>query len=141
MSTSMEDFNTQIIDEFRGNAGVVGGMFEGMPLLLLHSTGAKSGQERLHPLAYYADDARYAVFGSKGGAPTHPAWYHNLKANPEARIEVGTESFDVTASEATGEERDRIYRAQAERHPQFAEYERNTDRTIPVIVLTLKQGG
>jgi deazaflavin-dependent oxidoreductase (nitroreductase family) len=138
MSTSMEDFNTQIIDEFRGNAGVVGGMFEGMPLLLLHSTGAKSGQERLNPLAYYDDGGRYAIFGSKGGAPTNPAWYFNLKANPEARIEVGTESLDVTASEATGEERDRIYRAQAERHPQFAEYEQNTDRTIPVIVLTPK---
>jgi deazaflavin-dependent oxidoreductase (nitroreductase family) len=136
VSTSMEDFNTQIIDEFHANDGVVGGMFEGMPLLLLHSTGAKSGQVRVHPLAYYADGDRYAVFGSKGGAPTNPAWYHNLKANPEASIEVGTETFAVTASEATGEERDRIYRAQAERHAQFADYERNTERTIPVIVLT-----
>src|ERR1700742_1163918 len=132
----MEDFNTQIIDEFHANEGVVGGMFEGMPLLLLHSTGAKSGQVRVHPLAYYADGDRYAIFGSKGGAPINPAWYHNLKANPDASIEVGTETFAVTAAEATGAERDRIYRAQAELHPQFADYGRNTERTIPVMVLT-----
>jgi deazaflavin-dependent oxidoreductase (nitroreductase family) len=141
MSTSMDDFNTQIIDEFRANRGVVGGMFDGMPLLLLHTTGAKSGAERLHPLAYYEDDGRYAVFGSKGGAPTNPAWYYNLKANPHAQVEIGTDTFEVTANEATGAERDRIYRAQAERHPQFADYERNTERTIPVVVLTPRRAG
>jgi deazaflavin-dependent oxidoreductase (nitroreductase family) len=139
MSTSMEDFNAQIIDEFRSNEGVVGGMFEGMPLLLLHSTGAKSGEVRLNPLAYYDDGGSYAIFGSKGGAPTNPAWYYNLKANPEARVELGTDTFEVTAAEATGAERDRIYDAQAKLHPQFADYERNTERTIPVVVLTPKQ--
>jgi deazaflavin-dependent oxidoreductase (nitroreductase family) len=139
MSTSIPpDFNQQIIEEFRSNAGVVGGMFEGMTLLLLHDTGAKSGKAHTHPLAYYGDDGRYMIFASKGGAPTDPAWYHNLKAHPEARIEVGTDAFDVTATELTGDERDRVFRAQAERAPQFADYEKNTTRKIPVIALTPK---
>ena len=141
MSTSLPpDFNAQIIDEFRANEGRVGGMFEGMTLLLLHDTGAKSGKSHIHPLVYHGEDGRYVIFASKGGAPTNPAWYHNLKAYPDARIEVGTEHFDVTATELTGEERDRIFRAQAQRAPQFAEYEKNTDRRIPVIALTPKQG-
>jgi deazaflavin-dependent oxidoreductase (nitroreductase family) len=139
MSTSIPpDFNQQIIEEFRSNAGVVGGMFEGMTLLLLHDKGAKSSQTHIHPLAYYGDDGRYMIFASKGGAPTNPAWYHNLKAHPDARIEVGTDAFDVTASELTGEERERVFRAQAERAPQFADYEKNTTRKIPVIALTPK---
>ncbi len=140
MSTSMDDFNTQIMDEFHSNAGVVGGMFDGMTLLLLHSTGAKSGQTRVQPLVYHGEDGRYLVFASKGGAPTNPAWYHNLKANPDARIEVGTETFDVTASELTGSERDEAFREQAQRAPQFADYEKNTERQIPVIALTPKPG-
>jgi deazaflavin-dependent oxidoreductase (nitroreductase family) len=140
MSTSIPpDFNAQIIDEFHANKGVVGGMFEGMTLLLLHDRGAKSGTTHTHPLAYYGDNGRYVIFASKGGAPTNPAWYHNLKAHPEVRIEVGTETFDVTATELTGEERERVFRAQAERAPQFAEYEKNTKRTIPAIALTPKQ--
>ena len=140
MSTPLPpDFNAQIIEEFRGNEGRVGGMFDGITLLLLHDTGAKSGKSHTHPLAYHGDDGRYVIFASKGGAPTNPAWYHNLKAHPDASIDVGTETIDVTASELTGEERNRIFRAQAERVPQFAGYEKNTDRTIPVIALTPKQ--
>jgi deazaflavin-dependent oxidoreductase (nitroreductase family) len=141
MSTSLPpDFNAQIIDEFRANEGRVGGMFEGMTLLLLHDTGAKSGKPYIHPLVYHGEDGRYVVFASKGGAPTNPDWYHNLKAHPDVSIEVGTETLDVAASELTGEERDRIFRAQAERAPQFADYEKNTDRRIPVISLTPKPG-
>jgi deazaflavin-dependent oxidoreductase (nitroreductase family) len=137
MSTSPNDFNAQIIDEFHANEGRVGGMFEGMPLLLLHHTGARSGQSRINPLAYLEDDGRYVVFASKGGAPTNPDWYHNLKANPEVTIEVGTETIPAQATEATGDERDRLYGAQRERVPQFAEYEQQTGgRTIPVIVLS-----
>lgn len=136
MSTSPADFNAKIIDEFRANEGRVGGMFESMPLLLLHHTGARSGASRINPVAYLEDDGRYVIIASKGGAPSHPAWYHNLKANPQASIEVGTRTIDVTAGEAEGEERERLYRAQAQRFPQFADYEQKTNRTIPVIVLT-----
>ena len=136
MSTSPADFNAQIIEEFHANEGRVGGMFEGGTLLLLHHTGAKSGESRVNPLAYQADGGRYVIFASKAGAPTHPAWYHNLKAQPHVKIEVGTDTIDVVASEATGEERERLYRTQAERIPQFADYEQKTERVIPVIVLT-----
>jgi deazaflavin-dependent oxidoreductase (nitroreductase family) len=139
MSTSLPpDFNEQVIEEFRSNAGVVGGMFEGMALLLLHDQGAKSGKAYIHPLVYHAEDGRYFIFASKGGAPENPAWYHNLKAHPDARIEVGTETIDVTATELTGEERDRVFRAQMERAPQFADYEKKTSRTIPVLALIPK---
>lgn len=136
MSSSPNDFNVQVIEEFRSNEGHVGGMFEGMPLLLLHHTGARSGAARINPLAYYQDGARYAVFASKGGGPTNPDWYHNLRAHPEVTIEVGTETIPVVASEATGEERERIYRAQAERVPQFGEYQEKAGRVIPVVLLT-----
>jgi deazaflavin-dependent oxidoreductase (nitroreductase family) len=135
---SMADFNTQVINEFRENSGQVGGMFEGMPLLLLHHTGAKSGEDRIAPLAYMEDDGRFAIFASKGGAPENPAWYHNLLAHPDTRVEIGQETIEVTASEAQGEERDRIYTTQAERVPQFADYEKNTPRKIPVVLLTPK---
>jgi deazaflavin-dependent oxidoreductase (nitroreductase family) len=134
---SMNDFNAQIIEEFHANDGVVGGPFEGMPLLLLHHTGAKSGTSYTNPLAYRRDGDRYAVFASKAGAPTNPDWYYNLKANPEVTVEVGTEKLSAVASEAEGEERDRIYAAQARDRPVFAEYEQKTGgRTIPVILLT-----
>jgi deazaflavin-dependent oxidoreductase (nitroreductase family) len=137
MSTSPTDFNAKIIEEFHANEGRVSGVFEGLPLLLLHHTGAKSGKSRVNPLAYQSDDGRYVVFASKAGAPTNPDWYHNLKAQPNVEIEVGTETIDVIASEATGEERDRLYRTQAERVPQFAEYEQKAEgRVIPVMVLT-----
>lgn len=133
---SMADFNTQVINEFRENDGQVGGMFESMPLLLLHHRGAKSGTDRVSPLAYREDGGRYAVFASKGGAPEHPAWYFNLLAHPEARIEVGGETIEVVASVAEGEERDRIYAEQASQVPQFGEYEQKTSRKIPVVLLT-----
>jgi deazaflavin-dependent oxidoreductase (nitroreductase family) len=136
MSTSPADFNAQIIEEFRANEGRVGGMFEGATLLLLHHTGAKSGKSRTNPLGYLSDKGRYVIFASKAGAPTNPDWYHNLKADPNVTIEVGTDTIQVVASEATGDERDRLYRTQAERVPQFAEYEKQTERVIPVIVLT-----
>ncbi len=136
MSTSPTDFNAKIIEEFRANEGRVGDMFEGMPLLLLHHTGAKSGKSRINPLAYQSDDGRYVVFASKAGSPTNPDWYYNLKAHPNVTIEVGTDTIEVLASEAASEERERLYRTQAERIPQFAEYEQKTERVIPVIVLT-----
>ena len=141
MSTPQQDPNAKIIEEFRANEGRVGGTFEGVPLLLLHHTGAKSGERRINPLAYQGDGGRYVVFASKGGAPTNPAWYHNLRAQPNVTIEVGTDTIYVVAREATDEERERLYRTQAERVPQFAEYEKQTDRVIPVIVLTPTQTG
>jgi deazaflavin-dependent oxidoreductase (nitroreductase family) len=141
MSTSPSDFNAKIIEEFRANEGRVGGRFEGLPILLLHHTGARSGKRRINPLAYRRDDGRYVIFASKGGSPTHPAWYHNLKAHPDATIEVGTETIDVTAGEATGEERERLFRAQAGDVPQFGEYERRTERVIPVMVLAPRAAG
>src|SRR5262245_57169326 len=115
MSASHDDFNAKIIAEFRANGGRVGGMFEGRSLLLLHHTGARSGTERINPVAYTKDGSRYVVIASKGGAPTNPSWYHNLKANPDTTIEVGAESVPVVATEATGEERDRLFGAMAER--------------------------
>ncbi|MHB1468782.1 MAG: nitroreductase family deazaflavin-dependent oxidoreductase [Solirubrobacteraceae bacterium] len=130
------DFNARVIDEFRSNGGKVGGMFEGSPLLLLHHVGARSGEQRITPLVYLADGERYAIFASKAGAPSHPAWFHNLKASPDVEIEVGTERLAVRASEASGQERDRVYEAQKQRMPQFAEYEQKTDRVIPVVLLT-----
>jgi deazaflavin-dependent oxidoreductase (nitroreductase family) len=136
LSPSMADFNSQIIDEFHANGGRVGGMFEGTSLLLLHHTGAKSGTSRTSPLAYLEDGDRFVIFASKAGAPTNPDWYHNLKAHPNVTIEAGTDKLDVVASEATGEERERLFRTQAGRSPQFAQYEKKTERVIPVVVLT-----
>ncbi|HXD66407.1 MAG TPA: nitroreductase family deazaflavin-dependent oxidoreductase [Solirubrobacteraceae bacterium] len=136
MSTPPADFNAQIIDEFRANEGRVGGMFENMPLLLLHHTGARSGTAYVNPLAYLRDGDRYVIFASKGGAPDNPAWYHNLKAHPDVTIEVGTDSVDVRADEAETGERDRLYATQSERSPQFTEYAAKAGRTIPVMVLT-----
>src|SRR5262249_45055929 len=139
--SSRADFNAKIIEEFRTNEGRVGGMFEGHPLLLLHHTGAKSGASRINPVAYQSDDGRYVVFASKGGAPTNPDWYHNLMAEPNVTIEVGTETIDVVASEATGEERERLFRRQAELFPQCGEYQKQSGRVIPVIVLTPRDAG
>jgi deazaflavin-dependent oxidoreductase (nitroreductase family) len=136
MSTSPPDFNAQVIDEFRSNGGRVGGMFETMPLLLLHHTGAKSGQSRVNPVAYLKDGDRYVIFASNGGAPTNPGWYHNLKADPNVKIEVGSDTLGVVAGEATGHERERLYDAQVQRVPTFADYQEKTDRQIPVLVLT-----
>ena len=131
----VNDWNTGIIAEFRANAGKVGGQFEGAPLLLLHSTGAKSGQERVNPMMYLADGDSYVVFASKAGAPTSPDWYHNLVANPDASIEVGESTINVVAHVAEGETRDRLWSQQKELYPGFAEYEAKTTRQIPVVVL------
>jgi deazaflavin-dependent oxidoreductase (nitroreductase family) len=131
----VSDFNQPIIDEFRANGGKVGGGFEGAPMLLLHHTGAKSGKERVNPMVYQAVDAGYAVFASKGGAPDNPDWYHNLKANPEAEIEVGTERKRVRAREVTGAEREPIWERQKQVMPGFADYEKKTSRIIPVMIL------
>jgi deazaflavin-dependent oxidoreductase (nitroreductase family) len=133
----MNDFNAQIIEEFHANDGVVGGPFDGATLLLLHHTGAKSGKRYTTPLMYRADGDRYLIFASKGGAPTDPDWYYNLKAHPEVSIEVGTDTLTAVAGELTGEERDRLFAAQAQERPQFAEYAKTAgERKIPVIALT-----
>jgi len=132
----MSDWNAGIINEFRANEGRVGGMFEGAPLLLLHHTGAKTGTERVTPLMYQPVDGAYAVFASKAGADTNPDWFHNLMANPEAKVELGTATAPVHARRAEGDEHDRIWKQQKRDWPQFAEYERQTARDIiPVIVL------
>jgi deazaflavin-dependent oxidoreductase (nitroreductase family) len=130
------DYNASIIEEFRANHGKVGGNFEGAPLLVLHSVGAKSGQERVSPMMYLADGDRYLVFASKAGAPDNPDWYHNLKANPDATIEVGDDTVDVRAEELPRAERDEKYAEQAALFPGFADYEKKTDRVIPVLALT-----
>jgi deazaflavin-dependent oxidoreductase (nitroreductase family) len=139
MATSPADYNATIIDEFRANEGRVGGRWQGYPLLLLHHTGAKSGKRRINPLAYLGDDGRYVLFAANGGAPSHPGWYHNLTAQPDVTIEVGTKTIDVVASEATGEERERLFRTHAERFPELAEAQRKSDRVFPVIVLTPRE--
>jgi deazaflavin-dependent oxidoreductase (nitroreductase family) len=131
----MSDWNDKVIAEFRANEGRVGGNFEGAPLLLLHSIGARTGQERVNPMMYFAVGDGFAVFASKSGADTHPDWYHNLKAHPEAKVEVGTETFDVTARVLDADEREPIWQEQKRRYPGFADYERKTDRVIPVVML------
>ena len=136
MSTSPADFNAKVIDEFHANEGRVGGMFESMPLLLLHHTGAKSGKSRINPLAYQSDDGRYVVFASKGGAPAHPDWYHNLKAQPHVKIEVGTDTFDVVANEAPDEERERLYPHPGRTDTAVRRIRAEGRRVIPVMVLT-----
>ena len=133
--TSMNDFNQQIIVEFRANAGKVGGRFEGRPMLLLHATGAKSGDARVTPVVFLPDGERWLIFASKAGAPTHPAWYHNLVAHPEVTIEVGSETIPVRATVLANEERDRLYTKQAAAMPAFADYQANTTRRIPVVAL------
>ena len=132
----MSDWNTAIIEEFRGHEGVVGGMFAHLKLLLLTSTGAKSGNSHTTPAAYFMDGDAWLIIASADGADSHPAWYHNLKANPPARIEVGAETVDVVATEVTGEERDRLYAGVVAQAPQFGEYEEKTTRKIPLFRLT-----
>ena len=131
----MNDFNQNVINQFRANGGKVGPPFEGAPMMLLTTTGAKSGQQRTTPLVHTKDGDDIVIIASKAGAPTNPAWYHNLVANPEVTVEVGTEKFQARARVATGEERDRLYAAQAKLMPNFAEYQQKTTRQIPVVVL------
>jgi deazaflavin-dependent oxidoreductase (nitroreductase family) len=134
--SSLGDYNQRIIDEFRANAGMPPSWSGPSRLLLVHHRGARSGTERVNPVAYLEDGERYVIFASKAGAPTNPDWYHNLKAHPETTVEVGGDTIPVTVEEATGEERDRLFTAQAELSPQFAEYQEGTERVIPVLILT-----
>ena len=137
----MKDWNASIIEEFRANEGRVGGPFEGRPILLLHHRGARSGIERVNPLVYRdLGGGSFAIFGSKGGAPTNPDWFHNLVANPRASVEVGTDTFEVVARVAEGEERERIWEALKRDIPTFGDYERNTSRVIPVVILERDAG-
>ena len=134
--SDVNERNKKIIEEFRANRGKVGGYFEGKTLLLLHTKGAKSRQERINPLACIKDGNRLAVIASKGGAPTHPDWYYNMIANPLVTVEVGTEKFQAQATVAEESERTRLYDKMVEVMPGFDDYRHNTTRVIPVIVLT-----
>lgn len=134
--SALADFNQAIIDEFRANDGVVGGPFEGATLLLLHTTGARSGRPRVSPLAYLTVDGRMIIIGSYAGAPKDPAWVHNLRAHPRARIEVGTDAYDVAVRELPAGERDATYPKVTEMAPAFAEYQAKTTRVIPLFELT-----
>ena len=134
MSTERER-NAQIIEEFRANEGKVGGHFEGRTLLLLTTTGAKTGRTHTTPAIYLEDAGRYIVFASNGGAPHNPGWYHNVHANPDVRVEVGTESFTAEAAVLEGPERDELFRRQADRDPSFDEYQAGMTRVMPVVAL------
>ena len=134
-SGALKNQNAAIIDEFRANGGKVGGPFDGANLLLLTTTGAKSGQQRLNPMMYFPVDDKIFVVGSYAGADVDPAWVHNLRANPRAHIEVGTDSFDVTARELPRDERDELYPKVVEAAPGFGDYETNTSRVIPLFEL------
>ena len=131
----MSDWNAGIIEEFRANGGKVGGPFDGAPLLLLHTVGARTGQERVNPMMYRKVGDNYAVFASKAGAPTNPDWYHNLLANPRVSAEIGTRTLPLVARVATGAEREQIWTAHKAANPGFAEYEAKTTRQIPVVIL------
>ena len=134
-TATINAFNKSIIDEFRANAGKVGGQFAGADLLLLTTTGAKSGQRRVSPLAYFRIDGKLIIIGSFAGAPVNPAWVHNLRADPAAHVEVGTDAFDVTARELPAAERDELFDKVAAAAPGFAEYQSNTRRVIPLFEL------
>ena len=133
--SSPNSFNVGVIAEFRANEGRVGGPFQGAQMILLTTTGAKSGQPRISPLVYTSDGDRFVIIASKGGAPTNPDWYHNIVANPEVTAEVGTEKFQARATVAEEPEHTRLYDAQAALMPNFAEYQQKTTRKIPVVVL------
>ncbi len=133
--SDMHDVNAQVIDEFRANAGVVGGGFAGTPLVLLTTTGARTGQRRTTPVVCLPADGRLYVFASKAGAPSHPDWYRNLVAHPEVTVEYGAETFTARATPLEGAERDRVYAEQAARLPNFADYQAATERVIPVVAL------
>ncbi|CAN5681086.1 nitroreductase family deazaflavin-dependent oxidoreductase [soil metagenome] len=133
--SDFDAMNRPVIAEFRETGGKAGGIFEGKPLVLVHHFGAKSGVERIAPLVAYHDADRIFIFASKGGADTNPDWYHNLVANPRTTVELGTETFDVTARLLTGDERADIYAKQSAVEPQFADYQRKTTRLIPVFEL------
>lgn len=131
----LDAMNEKVIEEFRANGGKVGPPFEGAPVLLLTNKGAKSGKVRVSPLVYTKDGDNYVIIASFAGAPKHPAWFHNLMKHPNTQIEVGTETLQVTAKEANGSERDRLFQAQAEMMPVFHDYQAKTERKIPVVIL------
>jgi len=130
-----EDWNSKIISEFRANEGKVGGRFDGAPMLLLLTKGAKTGAQRVHPLVYRVDGEALVVFASKMGGPTNPDWFHNLRANPHVSVEIGTEKRDFVARVAEGDERHQLWEAQKKDNPGFADYEAMTERQIPVVIL------
>ena len=132
----MTEFNSKIIDEFRASAGKVGGQFAGAPMVLLTTKGARSGKSYVHPLVYSRDGDRYVVIASFAGAPKHPSWYHNIVANPTVTLEIGNEKFQAKAKITSGEERERLYDAQAAMMPLFNDYRKKTSRQIPVIAFT-----
>lgn len=132
----MNEFNTNLINEFRANNGAVGGPFAGSPLILVTHKGAKTGMARTSPLVYSRDGDNIVLIASKGGAPTHPHWYLNMIANPQVTVELPGETFEATVTQAEGAERDRLFRAQADLMPNFDEYAAATDRQIPVLVLS-----
>jgi deazaflavin-dependent oxidoreductase (nitroreductase family) len=134
-TNAWNEFNSGIVDEFRANDGAVGGRFAGAPMILINHRGAKSGKAYTSPLVYTRDGDNYVIIASKGGAPEDPQWFRNLVANPDITVEVGTETIPVRARVAEGEERDRLFRAQADLMPNFADYATKTTRTIPVVVL------
>jgi len=130
-----DNFNAGIVEDFRANGGKVSGRFAGRPLLLLTTTGARTGLPRVVPLVYTRDGDDFVIIASKGGAPPNPDWYHNLVANPEVTVELGTERFPARARVTEGEERDRLYDAMAAQMPFFADYQRKAERRIPLVVL------
>lgn len=136
MSSGRSGWNQTIIDEFRRNAGQVGGYFQGAPMILIHHIGARTGAERVNPLVYLPDGDDMVIVATKGGAPTNPDWYHNLKAHPHITVEVGTATFPVEATEVTGNERDELWRRLVEVRPGFAAYETKTSRIFPMFRLT-----
>ena len=133
--SNTDNWNQKIIDEFRANQGRVGGNFDGAPVLLLHTTGARTGAERVNPMMYLEQDGRRFVFASKAGADTHPDWYFNLLAKPAVTVELGAGTYTARAVPLSGAERDRIYAEQSRRYPGFAEYQQKTSRVIPVVEL------
>jgi deazaflavin-dependent oxidoreductase (nitroreductase family) len=132
----MTEFNNKVIEEFRANGGKVGGQFAGAPMVLLTTKGAKSGKTYVHPLVYTKDGDRYVLIASFAGAPKHPSWYHNIVADPTVMLEIGNEKFQGKAKITSGDERERLYNAQAALMPFFDDYRKKTSRQIPVIALT-----
>lgn len=132
----MSDMNQKVIEEFRANDGKVGGFFANNTLLLLHTTGAKSGKERINPLVTFEDGDRLVIIASKGGAPSHPDWYHNIVANPVVKVEYGTESFQAQAAVASEPERTRLYEIMETKMASFTEYKEKAGRVIPVVTLS-----
>ncbi|AHC25097.1 MULTISPECIES: nitroreductase family deazaflavin-dependent oxidoreductase [Mycobacteriaceae] len=133
--TAIDAMNQAVIEEFRTTGGQAGGVFTGKPLILLHHIGAKSGTERIAPLVPLIDDGKVYIFASKGGADTDPDWYRNLMAHPQVTVECGTETYQASARVLEGAERDEVYAKQVALQPQFGEYQRKTDRVIPVVEL------